>query len=319
MATGRQLHIDVPLTNMTVAAFNSGMDQFIAQKVFPVVPVDKQSNKYYTLTADAFLRQHDTRRSPKSVANKVEFSVSSDSYFANEYALGHDIPLQDLANADTALTVRQNGTTLVQLGLLRDLEIRVANKITSGTNLGSYVSLSGAAGAWKNFANSDPIGDITSGHAFIRNGTGLMANTLILDYDTLTIVRRHPALLDMYKYTSGGELTDAQLMQVFKVQQILSGNGVKSVAIEGQTSSITNIWPNCAVLARIENAVSLQTATFGLGMRWTPEGFPAPFTVGRQAFTGPGTANVETLEGGYWQDEKIVAKALSYGILNTLG
>jgi hypothetical protein len=33
--------------------------------------------------------------------------------------------------------------------------------------------------------------------------TGLVANTAVMDWDTLQVLRRHPVLLDMYKYTSG--------------------------------------------------------------------------------------------------------------------
>jgi hypothetical protein len=46
MLTASQVHIDQPLTNLTVAYLQS-QDNFIADKVFPNVPVDKKTNKYY--------------------------------------------------------------------------------------------------------------------------------------------------------------------------------------------------------------------------------------------------------------------------------
>jgi len=317
MATGRGIHIDRPLSNMAVAAFNAGMDGMIAPLVMPPVPVDKQSDLYYIIQKGAFLRIHDTKRSPKTKANRIEFDVSSNSYFAHNYALGGDNSLEDLSNADRAVMLRQNTTDLVLGGLARDQERRVANIVTSGSNLGSYVALSGT-NKWNDFVSSDPIADVTTGHAFIQNNTGLMANTAIIDKDTLAVIRRHPGLLDMYKYTSGGEVTDAQLMAAFKVQRILVGAAVMENALEGGTSSMTNIWGNNFVLAHIKSATGPKTATFGLSFRWTPEGFPAPMQVARQVFSGPGTENIEVLEAQYFQDERVVASELAYGITNTL-
>jgi len=318
MATGRDLHIDTPLTNLVIKAFNTGLDQFIAQQIFPPVPVGKQSDKYYTIPKGAFLRVPNTRRAPKTLANRIEFDVSSDSYFADNYALAGEIALEDLDNADAALQLRQNTSNVVISGLLRDLEVRAANRVTSGTQLGSYVSLSGGA-KWNDFTNGSPISDVTTAHAFIAQRTGLIANTLVIDRDTLKIVRRHPELLDMFKYTSGGQINDQQLREVFEVERILVGRGIKENALEGGTSSMTNIWGNNAVLAYIDaNPGGLDTVTFGLAPRWQPAGFPAPFVMGRQRFEGPGTKQIEVVEGQYFQDEKIVAQDLSYGILGTL-
>lgn len=314
MATGRSLHIDTPLSNLAVKAFDSGMG-FIADQVFPVVGVGKQSNIYYTISKEAFLRQHDTKRAPKTKANVIEFDVSSGKYFCDNYALGTETALEDLDNADNAIQLRENNNSLILTGLARDKEIRVANMVTSISNVGSGNALSTA---WSDFVSSDPIADVTTGHAFIRQNTGIVANTGIIDEDTLSVIRRHPALLDMFKYTSGGELTDAQLMQVFKIKKLLVGTGIKENSVEGGTSSITNIWGNNFVLAHIAPAQGLKTATFGLGMRWIPAGFPAAMQVTRQRFAGAGTANIEAQEASYYSDEKIVASQLAYAITGTL-
>ena len=317
MGTGRGLHIDVPLSNLAVKAFDSGMEGFIADKVFPITPVAKQSDIYYTITKEAFLRQHDTRRAPKGMANRIEFDVSSAKYYADEYALGTDTALQDLDNADSAIMLRENNNMLILQGLARDKEIRVANTVTSISNVGSGAALTGGD-KWNDYVGSDPVADVTTAHAFIRQNTGIVANTGIIDEDTLAILKRNPAILDMYKYTSGGELTNAQIMEVFKIKTLLVGSGIKENAIEGGTSSITNIWGNNFVLAHIKPPTGLKTATFGLGMRWSPSGFPSAMQVTRQRFAGAGTRNIEVQEAAYFSDERIVAADLAYAITGTL-
>ena len=315
MPTGRAIHIDTPLSNLAIKAFQ-GSGNFIAQMLFHIVPVGKQSDKYYTIDKDSWLLMPNTRRAPKTSPRRIEFKVSSDSFYADNYALAGENSLEDLDNADNAVQLRQNTVNVVTDGLLRDYEDRVARTVTSGTNLGSYVSLAGT-NKWSNFVNSDPLSDVTTARAFIRQRTGLDANTMVIDNDTAAVIRRHPALLELYKYTSGGQITMQQLKDAFDVQTILMGEGIKNMAKEGATASIVNIWGNNVILAHVEKAISLQTATFGLSFRWTPSGIPAPMQVSRYNDPDPGK-KVEVIETGYYQDEKIVASALAYGILSTL-
>ena len=49
------VHIDAPLTNISVA-YLQAQTNFIAPRVFPVVPVDKQSDLYFTYTKNDWFR-----------------------------------------------------------------------------------------------------------------------------------------------------------------------------------------------------------------------------------------------------------------------
>lgn len=314
-ASGRDIHHDAPLTNIAIRAFQSA-DGYIAGDLFPPVPVDKQMNRYYIIDPNSWLRIPNTARAVKNSPRRIEFKVSSDGYFADNYALANENAMEDLENADNALMLRENSVDLVTDALLRDWENRVASLVTSISNLGSGVALTGA-NKWSDYVNSDPVSDITTGHAFIRNNTGLVANTLALDFDTYQILRRHPLLIDYFKYVDGGLLADNQLRELFRVDRILIGTAIKNNALEGATASITNVWGNAAVLARVVPGQTMKTATFGLSFRWTPTGIAAPFAVSRYNDPDPGK-KVEVIEAGYYQDEKVVAKNLSYGITGTL-
>ena len=310
-ATGRDIHFDAPLTNLLIAAFPSTAEQqgFIAQSLFLDVPVPKQSNRYYIIDPDSWLRIPDTMRAPKTRPNRIEFKVSSDSYFADNFALAGEIAKEDIANADAALNVRETTAQVVLQGLLQDLEVRVANMVTSATNVGSGVTV---GSKWSDLTNSNPLVDVTTAHAFIRQKTGMMANTLVVDEDTFQTLRRHSKLLELYKYTTGGLLGDAQIAAAMGVDRILHGRSIKNMALEGPAGSIVNVWGNNALLAYIApTATGLKTATLGLQFRWTPDGVPAPFAVSRYDDPDPGK-KIEVVEVGYYQDEKIVAKNLGY-------
>lgn len=314
-ATGRDLHHDALLSQLGIAAFTTA-SAFIAGRIFPTVTVGKQSDRYPIIEKDAFLRPAQTLRAPGTPPRRVGFTVTSDAYFANNHALATEIPIEDLANADVGFALRENSTKLVTGLLALGLEDRVARLVTSISNLGSGVALAGTA-KWSDYANSDPISDVTTGQAFIRKQTGLRANTLVIDEDTLAIVRRHPVLLDHFKYTAGGLLGLAQLAELFSVETILVGQGIKQNAVEGGTSSLTNLWGNNALLCRVEPAITMETATFGLAYRWTPPGVPTAFQVERYPNPDPG-AKAEVIAAGYYQDERIVARDLAYLISSTL-
>jgi len=314
--TSRDVHIDVPLSNIAVEAFDSG--NFIAPQLFPVVDVRKQSDKYYTIVKNSWLRRPSTTlRAPKTSPFAVEFDVSSDSYFADNYALKSENAFEVLANADDPVDLRARTTRYLVEMLMRDQEVRIANQVTSITNIGSGVVLAGAD-KWSNYISSDPVSDVTTAHSFIRSNTGLLPNTAIMDYDTYQILRRHPVLLDMYKYTQGGLVNDAELREVLKVPNILVSNAIWNNNLENATASLINIWGNNMLLCYVTpQPIGLRTQTFGLAFRWLSPDLPAPW--GTRVYPDPDPGKkTEITEVGYYQDEKIVAPQLAYLINATL-
>lgn len=315
MATGRQLHIDVPLSNMLVAAFDTRGD-FVASQLFPVVPVGKQSDRYYTLDKKAWLKIHETKRAPKQRANRIEFDVSTDSYFADNYALAAEIPLEDLANADAALSIRNSNVSLVGRGLLADYEVRVANTCTtSGNHVAAPVRNTGAD-AWDAVNSADLVAQVMLGHTNIFNNTGLRANTLVLDYQSYMYAKQNNRLFSRFQYRATGPamVSDAQLLEVFNVDRLLIARSQKNNANPAQTASVTSIWGPTALLTRVEQAVSLMTATYGLSFRWTSPELGVPMAITTDVENGAGSRKIEVLEGGYYQDEKLVARDLGYYI-----
>lgn len=313
MPSGRQLHIDTPLSNLMVAAFETDGD-FVAERLFPPVPVGKQSDKYYTLKKEAWLKQHNTLRSPRTAANRIEFDISSDAYYCDNYALAGEIPLEDLANADAALAVRESTTRFISRGLLADLEIRVQNQAI--TNVSTVQRLTGA-NAWDAVNSADIQGQIQDAHLSIFRNTGLRANVLVLDYQSYLYAKRNAFLLNRFQYTAGkpSMINDDQLREAFSVDALYIARSQKNNANPNQTASITSIWGPTALLAKVEmNAPSLKTATYGLGFRWTSPELGQAMAVAVDREDWAGSRHIEILEAGYFQDEKVIASDLGFYI-----
>jgi len=310
------VHHDRPLSNLSLMAFESSPG-FIGQRLFPIINVGKESDRYYIIEKESWLRAPNALRARKSSAATVKYTVSSESYYCDNYALRTDNALEDLSNADTALQLRRDSALFLTDMLLRDLEVRTANIVTSISNVGSGVTLSGTS-QWSDYVNSDPLADVTTGHAFIRQNTGLKANVAAMSEDTFEILRRHPQLLEMYKYTSGGQLDQQQLASALNVSELLISSAVYNSNLRNvsNTASMSTIFGNNLFLAHVRAGQTLKTQTFGLTFRWRPEGIASPMQAVRY-MDGDPSKKVEWTEVGHYIDNKVVAKDLGYLIAST--
>jgi hypothetical protein len=151
------------LTNVSIAYHNA---QFIADQVFQPIPVSKQSNKYFIYSKDRFRIMDDARR-PGARANEINWTLSTDTYFAEGHALAQAIPDELRANADQAIDVDVDTTeTLTDLIYLQR-EIQIAAAATDPSVVTQTTALSGTS-QWSDFSNSDPIAAIETQKATIQ-------------------------------------------------------------------------------------------------------------------------------------------------------
>ena len=201
-ATSHDLHIDQALSEMALGYRPEGM---IADMVFPIVDVAKQSDLYVIWNRGDRLRIHDTTRAPATEAKKIEESVSSGTYFAKNYALKSSVPIEDFKNADPIFLDNLNTgkTELVMDALLLDWEVRLANQVTSGTNVGSYAAV---GSSWTGGAEADPIGDINAALDVVQYTTGKRPNRITFGLKAWQAFKRHVDVRDIIFGVNNGHL-----------------------------------------------------------------------------------------------------------------
>jgi hypothetical protein len=309
-ATGRDLHIDAVLSNITIGFRPTG---FIADQVMPVVNVSKETDFYYTWPREEWFRLKNAERSRGTAAKKINTTVSTDTYAVKNYALGIDAPYEDIANADEALELQTNNSNLIKDSLMLNWEDRLAVLIGNTANHGASTTL---AQNYSNQANTDPVGDIDTGLETIRSGTGMEANVMIVSMPAWRRLRRHPNIIEYIRgkgdSVGGGGVTAQQLGNAFEISKVLIGRGIKNTAAEGAAGSYTDIWSNHIILLHVAGSPGRMTPTYGYTFQWTPAGFPAPFTVRR---LDDDRNMVETMEVHHFQDEKVCSTALGYIIV----
>jgi dihydrofolate reductase len=276
--TPSDVHVNTPLTNMSIAYIQQASD-FIAAQVFPNIPVQKQSDLYFTYDRGMFNRDEMRERAPATESEGSGYTVDATSnYYARHYSFHHDIPDQVRSNADHPLSPDRDGTTLVtQKALIRREKIWVSKFFNSGIWAFDWAGV--AAGPtgnqvlqW-NDVNSNPIEDVRKFKRTMKESTGFEPNKLVLGravYDTLL---DHPDFIDRVKYgqTSGGPamISRNNMAALFEIDQILVMNAIENTAKEGLTNVHAFIGGKKALLAYAPPSPSILTPSAGYTFSWT--------------------------------------------------
>ena len=137
LLTPSSVHLDQPLTNLTLA-FAQDQSNFIADKVFPVVGVERQSDKFYIYDRDNMNRTGDVKAlAPRTEVNRIGMSISNSSYYADVFGLGMDFDQQTLANEDAALDIRSAGAQTLATRLMIHREEQFAANFFAASIWGS--------------------------------------------------------------------------------------------------------------------------------------------------------------------------------------
>lgn len=267
--TMSDVHIDAALSELSIAYKNKS---FIADQVFPLVTVEKQSDKYYVWDKGSWLTNQVEVRTPGDTYPEGRMKLSNDEYFADIYHLGYAIPWEKKKNADKAIELEKAGTNWLahQFALNREVQI-AADVFTTGV-WDTNPTVGADFTAWDDFDNSDPPDDIDTYRDTVLQNTGVLPNTLVIGKQVLSKLRRHPLLLDMFKYTGKGILTEAQVAEALDVERLLVGSAVQRTSNEGATAVQAFVWGKNALLLYVPPAPALEEPAAGYTFVWDLEG-----------------------------------------------
>ena len=109
-----QVHqVDVPLSNISQAIIQSEELYGVSRQVFPVVSVDKQSNKYYVWAQADFFRSDAAKRAGGTESAGSGLTLSTDSYYCDVWASHFDIDHITRANADAGIDLDRGAVAKV--------------------------------------------------------------------------------------------------------------------------------------------------------------------------------------------------------------
>ena len=310
------VHIDAILTNISVA-YLQNQDNFIADKVFPVIPVDKKSDKYFTYTKNDWFRDEAQRRAPGTESAGGGYNLSTGTYSCDVFAFHKDIDDQTIANADSPLNPLRESTEFVTRRLMLRKELQWSTDFFTTGVWGTDIA--GVAGApstnevkqWSDYTASDPISDIEDAKSSILSGTGMEANTLVLGYDVFKALKNHPDLVDRIKYTSSQTITTDMLAAMFDIPRVMVAKAVKATNNEGAAEAYAFAHGKKAALYHVAPQPGLLTPSAGYTFSWTGVSGGLGATIGTSQFRMESIKS-DRVEAEMAFDNKVIGSDLGY-------
>jgi len=263
--TQNAVHVDAILTNISVA-YMQKQENFIASRVFPIVPVSKQSDKFFTYTKNDWFRDEAQRRADATESAGGGYGLSTDTYQADVYAFHKDIGDQTRANADAPINVDREATEFVTSRIALKMETQF---VSSFFGTGVWGTDSTPSNLWSDYTSSDPLNDVETGKRAILATTGFEPNTLVLGYDVFKSLKNHPDLVDRIKYTSAQTLTADLMGSLFDIPRVFVAKAVKATNNEGGTAAYDFTHGKNALLCYSAPSAGLLQPSAGYIMSWT--------------------------------------------------
>lgn len=311
-STGRDLHIDQPLSNVVVGRRPDG---FIADQLLPITNVSKRSDIFYKYDHMESRRYEAglTNRAPATRSNKVHFTVTSDTYYAENYALGTSLTQEDAANADEVLDWANTQILFLDDMVKFDYERRVADLARAATSVHTTTNV---ATAWSNRTGSRPYDDLVDKIESYRQVAGVKPNLIIIPEAIMVNLRANDQFRDLLHGDSGGLVTEQQIGGLIGIPRVLVPMSQINTAGETETingsGSLADVWGDEVILANVNLLSGRFTDTWMNAFRWTNPQFGVPFAVKRFPF------DAETkewrMEIDYYQVEKIVSSDLAWKV-----
>lgn len=281
------VHVNRPLSNISLA-FVQADENFVAAKTFQTVPVDKQSDAYFTYDRGDWNRDEMAQRAPSTESRGITYGTSTDTYYAKVYALHRDIDDQIRANADDPINLDRDATELLTLKALISREVTwaatyfvagawswefdgVASSPTAPGSLDPTADGSNNVLQW-NDGSSTPIEDVRFAKRYMLQQTGFMPNTLTLGRPVYDYLVDHPDIvgrLDRGQTSGVAKANKDALAALFEVNEIAVMDSIKNTAKQGATASHSFIGGKHALLSYKPPRPGLMTPAAGYTFSWT--------------------------------------------------
>jgi hypothetical protein len=264
--TPKDVRIDPLLTKISLGYKNQDID-FIAEKLFPIIPVKKDAAQIATYRRDN-MRITKTLRAPGVPANKVDHRVSiGDHYSLEEHALSEDVADELKENADIPIRPEMDAAENITEKLWLTKEKAVADVVRDTGIMTQNTTLSGTD-QWSDYANSDPFDDVKTAITTIRSGSGKIANTMVIGFDVYQTLLQHPAVQEKIKFVmvTSPDQIKVRLAELFGIKTLLVGQAQYEAGNEGQADSatLTDIWVEDCIICYVDSNPGLKSRSLGM-------------------------------------------------------
>lgn len=267
------IHVNTPLTNVSVA-YIQDQKNFIADKVFPLVPVEKQSDRYFVYNKGDLFRDEAEDRAPGTESAGGDYDIdNTPNYYCPIKAFHKDVDDGERANSDTPLKPDEDATIFVTQKLLIKRDVLWANSYFKtgvwGTELQGMAADPGANQILKwSATGSTPIKDVQNQITAVSELTGYVPNTVTLGAYVFTLLQNHPDIMDRIKYTQRGVVTEDILAALWGVDKVLVPRSVVNTNAKGKAANNKFIHGNHLLICYAAPNPGIRIPSAGYTFAW---------------------------------------------------
>lgn len=266
-------HVDRPLTELSIAYMN---EMYIAQSIFPVVPVNNRSDIVPKYDQSHWFRDIAAELAPMEAPPLAGYEVDlTDTYFCRKYGLGHPIPDESRANTDAPFDVDLDGMYF----LVDRMDAKKERMFITDFWKTSVWGTDWAGGTdftkWSDYSSGTPIVDLREAKRTVRRKIARNPNMFVLGDLTWDALADHPDMLERIKYGASNAapaiVTPNLVAQLLELERVLTGTSIYTASPEGTAeASVTYSadWDDDALLLFQPNRPSLRTPAAGYTFVW---------------------------------------------------
>ena len=313
--TPSDVHVNAPLSNISIA-YMQDQNEFIAERVFPGIPVAKQSDRYFAYDKGNWFRSKAKIRAPGTESAGSGFTLdNTPNYFADVWAVHDDVDDDTRTNADAPIDVDRDATEFVTRDLVLTREVHWAAKYFiastwTGSSSGSDVT---PTTKW-DAAGSTPIADTRTQLRSIKAKNGFRGNKMVMPDPVWDVLQDHPDFLERIKYTQTAIVTTALLAAVLGLDEVLICGAIINQANEGATDSLSFLFGSSVLCVYAAPRPGIRTPSAGYTFNWNGRvgGFMRVLRFRMEWLKS------DRVEGEMAYDQKIVAPTLGAFLYNVL-
>lgn len=267
--TPESVHVDQLLTNISIGYRNT---RYIADQIFPIVTVSKQSGLVPKYDQSHWFRNAAIIRAPGTASRRGGFKVTkNDTYYTPRFSFGFEIPDELRDNADEPFNMDRDGTNFVtEKGYLCREVALASDFFASGKG---WTDKAGGVDfvQWSDYGASTPLVDAETFKDDMEAGMGQEPNTLVLGKQVYMQLKWHPDLIDTIKYTQRGVMTTELMASLLEIQTLLVGRAIQVSSAEGVaegSATYVRIWGKSGLLLYVPPAPSVLTPAAGYTFVW---------------------------------------------------
>jgi hypothetical protein len=258
---------------------------FIADQVLPPMPVNKVSSSFLRIPVEALLAERDTERASGGTYARQKYKFEEDSYDCKEQGAEEVVDDRDAAIYKNFFQAEVLATGRARSAVMINREKRVAAAIFNTSTWTGATLTTALSSAWSGPVSSQPVQDVQAAAEKIFEGTGLIANALVINRKVLQYLRNCDEVVERLKYSSVVDVKKITIEALAEMlfpdvpgARLIVAGAPRNTLNAGQASvSMTRIWSDSyAMVCRVSDSSDLSEPCLGRSLHFVSDGSELP-------------------------------------------